>query len=438
MIGDTEVSLSQNKMEPKTTTINQANGDSYTLKQPPEDFLEQFKQKNVEFIVDEIEEQALMDDMMRDPSFFEKMNRSFTVKFRKWYTDKTKKKENISINAKGSTRGGKSLGMLSIIDDINSVAYNKSFDTPYIVCGNQKEYRQKLSKSELEFGDAFLIDENAFANVGMGSVTEMLQLKDIQNIIAKQNIHTFYITPRVFLDTGASLGLHAYGKDPNNWLTKFLLFDLRRVTVPLIGYIVCDIGKLFRKYGCYVYKETGGCTNPNNLEVKDLSVDTVKWTSCVPDNIDHSKLEKFTESCKKQIPCPFYRVCQHPLNAYELKKDGWIEKEMRGGIDERTSLRYGTAIKILQQVGTFEEDFIRVMGKKKQLQIKVNLIAPKIAHSKLNKTELEEITDTVFAFTNLDFLKLACDELELDFDKILSEIPVSDIPVSKPPVQKTL
>jgi hypothetical protein len=311
-----------------------------------DEFLEQFRIINFEFVTDDFEEMGLQDVYRYDKETLEKISRDITETFKNWIKKKVNGKENISISIKGSTRSGKSLCGLNITDYILSFYDSKDFDTKKIVCGNQKEYRQKLKDSS--FGDVLQIDENAFTNVGMGSATEMLQLKDVQNIIAKKNIHTIYITPRRFLDSNSILGLSSYGKDIKNWLSRFLVYDLRKPHFNLLGYIIIDIGKIFRKYNCYCYKVLGGCTNPSKKTINEIPKENILYSTCINEHTENELLNDGKS-------CPFYNVCSHPLCMYEHKKDDWINKEMCGGIDERVSERYETAVKLLKKLAYYDK-----------------------------------------------------------------------------------
>jgi len=262
-----------------------------------------------------------------------------------------------------------------------------------------------------------------FANVGLGSSTEMMQLKDIQNVIAKQNQHTIYITPRVFLETGASIGLTTWGRDSKNWLSRFLVYDLRNRTIPLLGYLIIDAGKVFRNYGCYLYKDIFGCTNPTKVKIKDIDKQVIKYSDCIPKDYDEKDLISDGTSC------PFYEMCKHPLARYEHKKDTWIIKEMKGGLDERTTERYETSIKLLYKLSHIDEEgTIKLLARDgKQLKIKVNLYAPNITATKFTGTEIDELIVLLKGFTNLSFFKEVCENMDLDWKEKLKPIEGSEI-----------
>ena len=383
-------------------------------------FMDQFKHHNIEFTVDEISRTAMEDKFREFPDMMRKFKRNYSNEFYEWIQKKLKSKENVSVNIKGDTRGGKSIGALALVHSIIKI-YGKKFDTEWIVCGNQREYRLKLGDDKLQFGDVFQIDENAFNSVGLGSHSEMQQLKDIQNIIAKRNIHTFYITPRTFLDTGAMLGLHAYGKDKKNWLTKFLLFDLRLGSQPLIGYVIVDVGKLFRENGCYVYKETGGCTNPERKSKDQISKEAIEHSSCISS-------EKLVDAADNPNNCPFYNYCKSPLNVYEKKKDKWIEGEMEGRLDERTLERYRIGLELFKLYGRITpEGKIGVASKNaKTLKLKVQLSVKDISNVKLTGAELDEVVALTWNLSDRGFMESVCKELNVNSVDVIENLEAFD------------
>ena len=413
----------------------------------PEAFLDNFKIKNVDFKVDEIEELIMQDIMQSDENTRIKLNRDVTNTFLEWIDNKIEKKENVSLNTKGNTRSGKSLVNLKLVERTNR-KYKKPFDTLKIVCANQKEYRQKLQTAK--FGDSFQIDENAFANVGDGSMTELQQLKDVQNIIAKENIHTFYITPRNFLPTGAIVGLSYWGKDSKNWLSRFLLYSLKGSNPILLGFVMINVGDLFNDYGCFFNRLFGGCTNPNRLTLREVTSDTLefdiweedvivkkksisrdflKYSSCIPSSIRESpdiinKLNLTSRDIERKS-CPFFRICQHPLCQYEIKKDGWILREMTGGLDERQEERYRVALGLIQRVGFYNADIGKFMLRArngKDLNVKVNLFIPQITNTKFTKVEKEEIISIIQSVSDIGMFKEIVRQLGLDYIEELNKI----------------
>ena len=415
--------------------------------QIPLEFLEKFKIKEVDFKVDEFEELILQDIMQFDENTRIKLNRDVTKLLLDWVENKIIKKENVSINGKGSTRSGKSLVMLKQVERICR-KYGKPFDTEKIICANQKEYRLKLQTAS--FGDCYQIDENAFANVGEGSMTEMQQLKDVQNIIAKKNIHTFYITPRSFLPTGATLGLSAWGKDADNWISRFLLYSLKGMNPILMGYVVINVGELFTDYGCFFNRIFGGCTNPRKLvlekvdekcltfknlntsKYEEYEIDFLKYSSCIPQEKKENLKEnlELTQKDVEDVPCPFYRICKHPLCRYELKKDSWIAREMSGGMDERQAERFTIAISLMRRIGVYDnekERFLLKARNSKDLNVKVSLYLPKVTNTKLTKTEKEEVVSIIQSISSPEVFMEVIKNLKLDIKEVLADIEGSEI-----------
>ncbi len=367
------------------------------------------------FEVDRFEHLILQDITQNDESTAQKLHRNLTDMFNDWINQKVRAKEQIKINIKGETRSGKSLVGMKISKKITD-QYNRSFDANRIICANQKELRQKLQ--EADFGEVKQVDENAFANTGVGSHVEMQQLKDINNIIAKQNIHMIYITPRNFLDTGATLGLSYFGKDTDNWLSRFLLYSLKGGNPVLLGYVTFDVGSLFRETGCLMYHSLGGCTNPSQKKKEDIPERFLKHSDCVPKDYDPEKIRDDGKVC------PFYDICKSAMAQYEHKKDSWIAREMRGDLDERTRERYELAVTCLKIFGVLDDDgggreVIKLTASnQKDMRNKVKAKLPRLANTKLTITEQEEILSIIQSMTNVSFLKDICEMLNMDFEEL--------------------
>lgn len=334
-----------------------------------------------------------------------------------------KDNNNYMANLIFSKNSGKSLIALKILNTITKYYPEKGFNVDVQVCANQKEYRQRVATAE--FGDSFLVDENAFARVGIGSMSEVQQLKDVLNITAKKNLHTIFITPRTFLDTGATMGLSYYGKDTKNWLSRFLLYSLKNNMPTLLGFVIFDVGQLFKDTGCYVYKYTGGCTNPRRQTFKNLEElyngALIKFSKCIPKN-NKGKIIGSDKIDNSKQNCPFYNICKSQMNAYELRKDLWIEKELKGGLDERELERYETAFKLFKLFGTYDEKTggIRLSAKNgKELKLKVKMKLPTISSTKYTGTEIDEIMTLLTSLTNFDFLNDVCKQLDKDYEKIV-------------------
>lgn len=345
---------------------------------------------------------------------------------KKVYDIEIKDNHNYIANLILSHNSGKSLIGLKILNTLTEFYPEKTFNTENQVCGNQKEYRQRVSTAE--FGDSFLVDENAFANVGAGSMTEVQQLKDVLNITAKQNLHSIFITPRTFLDTGATMGLSYFGKDTNNWLSRFLLYSLKNNMPTLLGFVIFDVGKLFQDTGCYIYKYTGGCTNPKRLLLKDIKNifdnDLIKYSNCIPKDKKGKILNKDKIIDTKQ-QCPFYNICTSQMCNYEHKKDKWIEKELTGGLDDRDLDRYTTAVKLFEEFSNYDDtsQSFRLSAKNgKELRLKLKMKIPKLTSTKYTGVELDEIMTLVTSMTSIEFMQDVCSQIGLDYEEILNNI----------------
>jgi len=379
-----------------------------------EKILEELKAKNIKFKVDVLDQIRFNNLLNSSESLRIALNTNLTSKFNSYIEDKLKAKEQVKLNIKGETRSGKSLVGLKLIHKITTNYKDKNFDSVKQVCANQRELLQKLN--EVIFGDSFLIDENAFTNVGSGSMTQLQQLKDINNIVAKENIHLISITPQVFMNTGATYGLEYYGRDSKNWLSRFLLLSLKNNMPELIGYVIFDIGKLFQETGCLIYNLTGGCTNPNKLKYEDLPKDYIKYSSCISKDFSLDELQK-------EKNCPFYNVCSSQLCKYEHKKDKWIQRELKGGLREREIEKYDLGLSLFLEFAYIEEEKISLTSNKRNdLKTRVKLKLPMMTNTQFTGVEIEEITSIIYTLTDLKFLKQVCESLEKDYSEIYSQI----------------
>jgi len=379
------------------------------------------KLKDIKFKVDVMEESLLKKISMGDDNIKFYLNYDFTQEFNQYIKDKLEAKEQIKINIKGETRSGKSLIALKIVSNIvdyynNETKIKKEFDINYIICANQKELRQKINKAK--FGDVFQIDENAFTNVGEGSYTEITQLTDINNQIAKENIHMIFITPQKFLLNGATSGLSYFGKDTKNWLSRFLVYSIKNGIPQLLGYVVFDVGKLFREHGCLIYKQLGGCTNPQRITINEIDKDFLEHTSCV----DKTKIDIIDKDFETR--CPFYDYCKHPLNQYELKKDKWIKREMKGGLGEREEEKYELAYKLFIELAYItEEGEVKLEGEKKtQIETRVKMRLINMTNTKLTGVEQTNIINMVLDMTNPIMLIETCKILNKNIKEVLKDI----------------
>jgi len=365
----------------------------------------------------------LNDIYMSDEASKIKLNRDVSKELAQEIQMYKDEKRNMRYSIKGETRDGKSYVGLKFGDIITSDT-DQDFGTEIenIVCGNQIEYREKLKNAK--FGDFYLVDENFFTRAGLGANIESQQLTDYNNIIAKQNISVTFITPQKFLNMGATLGFSTYGRDSKNWLSRCLVYKFKDNFPYLIGYVVLDIGELFRKYGCYIYKFTGGCTNTKKLNLEDLDKDIVKESTCIGDLKKHKD-----EIVDDKSTCPFYKFCKNPMALYEKKKDTWIEKELAGGLDERTKERFGLALNlILEMVVEYSEEKGLIMlnaRNGKDLKNRIRLKVPKYTNTKMGIGEFEELIEIVKTNTDLEMFKESLNQIK--DEKILSKALENEI-----------
>ena len=391
----------------------------------PEDIKAEFKHYDIFFEISPFEEMLVQDIYQRDESAKIKLNRNVTREFHDEFILFHKQKRNIRYNIKGDTRDGKSYIGLKITNmdfNIRGIDFNENIT--YSICGNQIEYRQKLKNAK--FGDFFLIDENFFIRAGLGSNIEAYQLTDYNNIIAKQNIGNIFITPQRFLNSGSVLGFSTYGRDSTNWLSRALLFKFKDGFPFLIGYVVFDIGSIFRDNGCLIYKFTGGCINSKQVEASQIDPKFIKYSWAIPDNIksDFSLLDSPRDDKGKLTTCPFYNVCECGVKKYESLKDRWIVKELKGGLDERTYERFYLACRLvlaLDPVINIEDKVIKVSAKNgKDLKNRIKLILSDLTNTKFGVAEFDEIVEIVKSNNDINFFcevltKLDNKELTTDF-----------------------
>lgn len=395
---------------------------NYVPTKTMQEILEDLSPKNVDIQVDVFEEIILQDIAMGDDKIKIKLSRNLTKEFTDWIFNTIKNKEQVKVNIKGQTRSGKSqigIRVCSLINKANaSFGLIKDFNAQKIICGNQKILRQKLNNAE--FGDFFQIDENAFANVGSGSFTEMQQLKDINNIIAKQNIQMIYITPQTFLPTGATSGLAYFGKDTKNWVSRFLLYSLKGTIPSLLGYVVFDVGKNFSENGCMIYKQIGGCTNPTRKKFEDIDKDFIYHSSA----IDKTKINE-ENILNDGKTCPFYNICNSFNCQYEHIKDDWIAKEMKGGIGEREREKLEVAIMLFKEFATFNVDKgqFRLNAKNgKELKLKIKMKLPTLINTKYTGVEIDDIIQTTISLLDREFLEDTCKIIDFKVEDIINEL----------------
>lgn len=211
---------------------------------------------NADFKVDALQEEAIMSYLRNDPKFLRTFQNDISDLFYQYLRDKQKLREPVSIGIKGAVRSGKSsagIGIACYICELNGKRFSINN-----VCVSEYDFLQKI-KSATE-NDVFVIDEQKEGVFGVGSMAKKMKIHDVQNIIAKLNISTIWITPRRFADTNSDYGLHTFGKAITNFkgepirprLSKFLLYNLLEKSsgsiIP-IGYVVIPFFPDIYDYG---------------------------------------------------------------------------------------------------------------------------------------------------------------------------------------------
>ncbi len=205
---------------------------------------------NANFVSDALQEEAIFSNLRKNPEFLQAFNTDLTKLFYQFIEDKQKLNEPVTLSLKGSVRSGKSTIAITIACKIAELN-NKEFSVKN-VCSDEYDFLSKVKDSE--DNDVFVIDESKESVFGVGSMAKRMKIHDIQNIIAKKNISTLWITPRRFNDTNSDYGLQTIGRarnvKPN--LGKLLLFNLmegRGIFTPPFGFVILPIYKDVYSYG---------------------------------------------------------------------------------------------------------------------------------------------------------------------------------------------
>jgi len=179
---------------------------------------------------------------------------------REFYTDQTKyliqemfrhakQKMVFRISIMGITRGGKSevgstlgfwwvkifnqcllAGTYDDIDLFKEGTFTKqpiTFSTEF-VCDNQQVYKAKMKQyhndKTLKWGQIWQIDEEKKSTGGVGSMSELLEMTNLNNIIAKFNQCEIWIQPGELESRNVTFGIHIIKKDEVNRVNWGLLY----------------------------------------------------------------------------------------------------------------------------------------------------------------------------------------------------------------------
>lgn len=133
---------------------------------------------------------------------------------------------------------------------------NIKFNTKF-VCGGQSDYiytlRETHREKKMKFGQIWQIDESKDKIGGIGSMSEVIELRNLNNIVAKFMQAEVWITPLKFETRNAPFGLVVYKKDVKNRINWCLLYKIentaRNVEYHFMGWVDIPMHKneRFRK-----------------------------------------------------------------------------------------------------------------------------------------------------------------------------------------------
>lgn len=208
------------------------------------------------FETDALQQEAIMGYLRDDEKFRRLFNKDLTALFYQYLDDKQRLREPVTLNIKGTVRSGKSTIAITIACRICE-RYGTEFEVDNI-CANEYDFLDKVKTAKIN--SVYVIDESKEGVFGVGSMAKRMKINDIQNIIAKRNISTIWLTPRKFNDTNADYGLHTIGRarNSNPRLVKLLLYNLLDKSVGSMipfGYVVIPIFNDIYVYGKELSKQ---------------------------------------------------------------------------------------------------------------------------------------------------------------------------------------
>lgn len=194
--------------------------------------------RGIKWMIDPIQSYTLELKKQKLPVFAEALNRNLTGLYFKFMDYKVEMKENVSIEFKGTPRSGKTTGAISTAKYVSKKA-GLEFKVDNI-CPDEQYYVQKVP--DAKFQEQYIIDEQLEQHTGIGAFREMQHTEDLNNIIAKLCIGTYWIHPPEFVGRNSFYGLETAGRNFEFKLTKFLLYDLTQKTfgvssIPL-GFVI--------------------------------------------------------------------------------------------------------------------------------------------------------------------------------------------------------
>jgi hypothetical protein len=109
------------------------------------------------------------------------------------------------------------------------------------ICSNQSNYiyalRENQKNNRISFGQIWIIDESRKSIGGVGSFSELLDLKNVNNIIAKFMQAEIWIQPLQFEANNCPYGLYVFKKDVINRVNWCLLYRMSRTPTGGMEYV---------------------------------------------------------------------------------------------------------------------------------------------------------------------------------------------------------
>jgi len=107
------------------------------------------------------------------------------------------------------------------------------FNTEFVY-GSPSEYmtkqKERAKNDEIRFGQIHQVDEDKKSSGGLGTMSQAIEIQNINNISAKFMQCEVWITPDYMITKNAPFGLRAYKKDYENRLNHCLLYKIEMNT----------------------------------------------------------------------------------------------------------------------------------------------------------------------------------------------------------------
>src|SRR3990172_12105324 len=165
-----------------------------------------------------MDEFMLQEKARENPSFYFmlKKKKDTTKLFEQDLLEKTQqgKKDHIVITCTGRTGSGKSLTMMTIAKKLIDPAFGIRN-----ICFNVEQVLQRCK--ELKQNSCLLLDEQISGNVGIGSVRESLELRNLEEVTRKYKLSFVFASPTPRTHMVAHYHMELFLKDEKNkvnWL----------------------------------------------------------------------------------------------------------------------------------------------------------------------------------------------------------------------------